>query len=474
VGEARTRGRIFVRAQSTQNPKARAEIPLRPPWETTGCAVGTAEAPRRVRIRLSAWQHAVGNVPHVLNRYGRMSRTRPRRVLVVVQNLPVPFDRRVWLESTSLAEAGYEVSVICPKMKGFNESYERLEDVDIYRYPMPIDPSTKAGFVGEVAWGLLRTFGKSVRVAIRGRGFDVIHACNPPETFWIVGLFWKVFGKKFIFDHHDLSPELFVVKFRGAKGIFYRLLLLFEKSSYRLSDVAIATNESYKEIAVGRGMMAPERVFVVRSGPDVRRFTRYEVDTSFKKGKRFLIAYLGEIGQQDGVDALVRVAKKLRDGHGRRDFHCLVIGGGEQQPATKAYACDLGVTDLFTFTGDVQDDDHLCRLLSSADVGIDPVPMSDWSDRSTANKIVEYMYFGLPVVGYDLKEARVSAGAAGAYAPDSEADLARVLSDLLDDPERRARMSAYGRHRLESKLAWEHSLGPLLAAYETAFGDSGP
>lgn len=404
-----------------------------------------------------------------------MSRTRPRRVLVVVQNLPVPFDRRVWLESTSLAEAGYEVSVICPKMKGFNESYERLEDVDIYRYPMPLDPSTKAGFVGEVAWGLLRTFGKSVRVAIRGRGFDVIHACNPPETFWILGLFWKMFGKKFVFDHHDLSPELFVVKFSGAKGILHRLLLIFEKSSYRFSDAAISTNESYKAIAVERGRMSPERVFVVRSGPDVRRFTRYEVDTSFKKGKRFLIAYLGEIGQQDGVDALVRVVKMLRDDHGRVDFHCLAIGGGEQQPATKAYASDLGVAELFTFTGDVRDDDRLCRLLSSADIGVDPVSKSDWSDRSTSNKIVEYMYFGLPVVGYDLKEARVSAGDAGAYAePNSEANLAQVLSDLLDDPERRARMSAYGRHRLESKLAWEHSVEPLLAAYETAFGDSGP
>jgi len=398
-----------------------------------------------------------------------MPQTNPRRVLVVVQNLPVPFDRRVWLESTSLAEAGYEVSVICPKMKGYDKSYERLENVDVYRYSMPLDPSTKAGFIGEIGLGLIRTFGKSVRVAFRGRGFDVIHACNPPETFWMLGLFWKLFGKKFIFDHHDLSPELFVVKFHGARGFFHRLLLLFEKASYRFSDAAISTNESYKAVAVGRGGMSPERVFVVRSGPDVNRFSRHEPDESLKNGKRFLIAYLGEIGKQDGVDGLIRVVKILRDDHGREDFHCLVIGGGVQQPATVAYASELGISELFTFTGDVRDDDRLCRLLSSADIGVDPVPKNDWSDRSTSNKIVEYMYFGLPVVGYDLKEARESAGDAGAYAePNSETDLAHVLADLLDDESRRAEMSKLGRERLERHLSWEHSVAPLLEAYTTA------
>lgn len=401
-----------------------------------------------------------------------MAKTESRRVLIVVQNLPVPFDRRVWLEATSLAEAGYKVSVICPKMKGYDKSFERLENVDIYRYALPLDPSSKAGFVGEIGLGFIRTFGKSVRVAIRGRGFDVVHACNPPETFWMLGLFWKLFGKKFIFDHHDLSPELFVVKFHGSKGFFHRLLVLFEKASYRFSDIAISTNESYKAVAVERGGMSPERVFVVRSGPDVDRFSRHEPDESLKNGKRFLIAYLGEIGSQDGVDALLRVVKMLRDDHGREDFHCLVIGGGEQQPATVAYASELGVAELFTFTGDVRDDDRLCRLLSSADIGVDPVPKNDWSDRSTSNKIVEYMYFGLPVVGYDLKEARESARGAGAYAePNSETDLARVLSDLLDDEARRDEMSKIGRERIERQLSWEHSVAPLLAAYAAALGD---
>jgi len=410
-----------------------------------------------------------GKVPHTAADTKYMRHSKQRRVLLVVQNLPVPFDRRVWLESTSLAEAGYEVSVVCPKMKGYNESYERLENIDIYRYPMPLDPSTKIGFVGEIGLGFVRTFTKSIRVAIMGRGFDVIHACNPPETFWALGLFWKLFGKRFIFDHHDLSPELFVVKFDGDKGFFYRLLVLFEKASYRFANVAISTNESYKAVAIERGGMSPDRVFVVRSGPDVNRFSRHAPDESLKKGKRFLVVYLGEIGKQDGVDALVRVAKLLRDVHGRDDFHCLVIGGGEQQPATVAYASELGVSDLFTFTGDVRDDGRLCRLLSSADVGVDPVPKNGWSDRSTSNKIVEYMYFGLPVVGYDLKEARESARGAGAYAePNSESSLAQTLSDLLDDEARRAEMAKFGQERLEGQLAWEHSVGPLLEAYATA------
>lgn len=387
----------------------------------------------------------------------------------MVQNLPVPFDRRVWLESTSLSEAGYQVSVICPKMKGYNKSYERLENVDIYRYAMPLDPTTKRGFVGEIGLGLLRTFGKSLRVALTGRGFDVIHACNPPETFWILGLFWRLFGKKFIFDHHDLSPELFVVKFNGARGLFHKLLLLFERASFRVSDVAIATNESYKQIAVERGGMDPERVFVVRSGPDVSRFTRYEPDGSLKNGKQYLIAYLGEIGTQDGVDGLIRIAQILRDRHGRNDFHCLVIGGGEQQPVVREYASELGMSGLFTFTGDVRDDETLCRLLSSADVGVDTVPKNDWSDRSTANKITEYMYFGIPFVGYDLVEARYSAGDGGAYAePGSEVDFARVLSELLDDAPKRASMGRLARQRLEDTLAWEHSVPQLLQAYTTA------
>lgn len=190
-----------------------------------------------------------------------------RRVLIIVQNLPVPFDRRVWLEATSLTQAGYAVSVICPKAKGYNESYEQLEGVDIYRYGLPIDAQGALGFVMEFAWCFLRTFMKSVRVAVIGRGFDLIHACNPPETFWLLGWFWRVFGKRFLFDHHDLSPEMYAAKFGRAGGAMYRGLLFLERMTFKTADVVITTNESHKKIAQERGGLAADDVYIVRSGP---------------------------------------------------------------------------------------------------------------------------------------------------------------------------------------------------------------
>ncbi len=394
---------------------------------------------------------------------------RPRRVLIIVQNLPVPFDRRVWLEATSLAKAGYQVSVICPKLKGFNESFETLEGVDIYRYALPLDPKSRLGFVGEYGLALLSTFLKSFRVAFRGKGFDVIHACNPPETYWMLGLFWRLFGKRFLFDHHDLSPELYEVKFGRRRGAFPTLLRLFEKTTFKVASVAIATNESHRRVAIERGGMSPEHVYVVRSGPDLERFHVYPPDPKWKRGKDYLVAYLGEIGEQDGVDWLVRGMKILRDDLGRDDVHCVFIGGGTYRDDVIAQAGVVGVADVCTFTGIVSDE-VLCRILSSADLAVDPVPKNSWSDKSTMNKIMEYMYFGLPIVGFDLAEARVSAGDAGNYvASNSEHDLAERISELLDDPEVRQEMSRYGQGRLRSELAWEHSVPHLLAAYEDVF-----
>jgi glycosyltransferase involved in cell wall biosynthesis len=393
---------------------------------------------------------------------------RPRRVLIIVQNLPVPFDRRVWLEATTLTRAGYVVSVICPKMKGFNLSFERVEGVDIYRYVMPFDPESKVGFIAENLWALVRAFLLSFRVAWRGRGFDVIHACNPPETYWVLGLFWRAFGTRFLFDHHDLSPELFRVKFGGKEGgILHSALLLLEKLTFKTADVSIATNGSHKRIAIERGGMAPERVFIVRSGPDLGRFRAFPPDPAWKRGKDYLIAFLGEMGEQDGLGILIDALVRLKEA--RTDFHCVLIGGGTQRLAIMADAEKKGVADLCTFTGVVSDED-LCRILSSADVGVDPVPLNDWSDKSTMNKVMEYMYFGLPVVAFDLAEARVSAQDAAVYAASGSAEsLAGHISDLLDDSDRRVRLSEIGGRRLREELAWEHSAPHLLAAYECLF-----
>jgi glycosyltransferase involved in cell wall biosynthesis len=393
-----------------------------------------------------------------------------RRVLIVVQNLPVPFDRRVWMEATSLARAGYEVSVICPKLKGYNASYEQVEGIDIHRYPMPFDPKSKLGFAGEYLYGLARTALLSIKVAF-GRGFDVVHACNPPETYWVLGLFWKLFGKTYIFDHHDLSPELYEVKFPGSGGFMLHFLLFMERANFKVAKVVIAPNQSHKTIAVERGGVSPDHVFVVRSGPSPERFRVYEPDPSWTRGRKHLIAYLGEIGYQDGVDGMVRALAELRTR--RDDFHAVFIGGGTFREEVMELADRLGLGEVTTFTGVVSDDD-LCRILSSADLGIDPVPKNAWSDRSTMNKVIEYMHFGIPVVSFDLTEARVSAGPAGRYVTGGEREMAAEIDRLLDDEEQRRSMGEAAGRRFLEDLAWENSEPHLLAAYELAVGPPTP
>ena len=393
---------------------------------------------------------------------------RPRRVLIVVENLPVPFDRRVWLEATTLARHGDRVTVICPKAKGFTKSREVIEDVEIFRYPVPVDASGAAGFAMEFAWCFAVTALISLYVAIAGRGFDVLHACNPPDTFWLLGRFWKLFGKRYIFDHHDLCAEMFAVKFDRSSGALYRGLLWLERQSMQAADVVITTNESHKALAVQRGGKRADEVIVVRSGPDLARLAVYPPDPAYRAGKPHLLVYLGEICKQDGVDYMVRAVKLLAEQHGRRDFQVLFVGGGPHQPAIKAYAEEQGIMDYAGFTGRVSDE-ALCRILSSATLGIDPDPKNPWSDKSTMNKVIEYMHFGLPVVAFDLHETRVSAGEAGVYAQaNSEADLAATIDALLDAPERIAAMAQTGRDRVRDVLAWNHSVAPLLRAYDQA------
>ncbi len=388
------------------------------------------------------------------------------RVVIVVQNLPVPFDRRVWLEATSLTRAGYDVTCICPKAKGYDESFEIIEGIRIHRYRLPLDANGRLGFIFEFVWCFLRTAMKLARISAR-RGFDVLHVCNPPETYFILGWLARARGKKFLFDHHDLSPEMYDAKFGAdASPLMRRGLLFLERETFRAAQLVITTNESHKAIAVDRGRMAPDDVIVVRSGPDLTRLARVAPNTKWRHGREHLIAYLGEICEQDGVDHLVRAVKIIRDDFGRTDIHCVLMGGGPHQPTIRDYATEIGIDDYCTFTGRVSDDD-LCEVLSSADVGVDPDPLTPWSNQSTMNKIMEYMYFELPIASYDLKEGRVSAQEAAIYAePNNERALAEVIIGLIDDPDQRRRMGAIGRERIETKLAWEHSEPELLRAYE--------
>jgi glycosyltransferase involved in cell wall biosynthesis len=392
-----------------------------------------------------------------------------RSVLIIVENLPSPFDRRVWQEATTLREAGYGVSIICPTGKGFEQRYEQIDGIHIYRHPLPLEAEGAIGYALEYATALFWEFVLALRV-LRRHGFDAIHACNPPDLIFLVGGFFKLFARKrFIFDHHDINPELYEAKF-GRRDFFYRLMVMFERLTFRTADVSIATNESYKRIAIERGGMDPSRVFVVRSGPKLDRLRIVPPVAELKRGRRFLVGYVGVMGKQEGIDYLLRAAAYIVRDLQRTDVHFGLVGGGTSLDEMKAYAVQLGIADHVTFTGRVPDDD-LLAMLNTSDVCVNPDVANDMNDKSTMNKIMEYMALGKPIVQFDLTEGRFSAGEASLYAArNDERDMARKILELLDDPERRARMGEFGRRRVMEELEWRYEAPKLLQAYEAAFG----
>ena len=388
----------------------------------------------------------------------------PRRVLILIENLPAPFDRRVWQEACTLRDAGYVVSIICPTGKGCEKRKELLEDIALYRYRLPVEAAGAAGYLLEYGIALFWTFILSLRV-LATRGFDVIHACNPPDLFFLLGGFYKLFGKKFVFDHHDLNPELYEAKF-ARRDFFYRLLLRLEQWTFRTADVAIATNESYRQIALERGAMDPRRVFVVRSGPSLERLKIQPPDEKLKRGRRYLVGYVGVMGRQEGIDLLLQAVRHVVFDRGRADVHFALVGGGTSLEEMKALAQELHIAQYVTFTGRVPDAE-LLAVLNTADVCVNPDRAGAMNDKSTMNKILEYMALAKPVVQFDLTEGRRSAGEASLYAqPDDPADLAAKLLELIDDPARRASMGRDGRARIERELEWRHQAPRLLAAYD--------
>ena len=387
-----------------------------------------------------------------------------KRVLMLVENLPSPFDRRVWQEATTLRAAGYGVSIICPTGPGCLKKFEAIDGIEIHRYDLPIEASGALGYAAEYAVALLRTLVLACKIYWT-RGFDAIHACNPPDLFFLIGALFKPLGVKFLFDHHDLNPELFEAKF-GRRGPLYRLLVALERWTFRVADVSIATNESYRSIALERGKMPPERVFVVRSGPSLERMKSLPPDEKLKCGKRFLVGYVGVMGAQEGIDYLLRAIRHIVVYLGRKDVHFGLVGGGTSLGDMRVLAVRLGIEAYVTFTGRVPDE-RLLAMLNTADVCVNPDVANEMNDKSTMNKIMEYMALGKPVVQFDLTEGRRSAQQASLYArPNDAADLACKIVELLDDPERRAAMGAYGRARIENELEWRHEAPRLLAAYD--------
>jgi glycosyltransferase involved in cell wall biosynthesis len=394
-----------------------------------------------------------------------------KRILILVENLPSPFDRRVWQEAGTLRDAGYGVSIICPTGKGCEKKHELVEGIDIWRYGLPKEGSGALGYLVEYSAALLFTFILTFKVLLK-QGFDVIHACNPPDLFFLIGGFFKLFGKKFVFDHHDACPELYEAKF-GRKNLCYRLMLLLERLTYKAADVSIATNHSYRRIAIERGGMDPDKVFVVRSGPSLERMKIVPPVEALKKGRRYLVGYVGVMGKQEGIDYLLHAAAHLVHELGRTDVHFGLVGGGTSLDEMKALAHKLGVADYVSFTGRVSDG-ALLAMLSTADVCVNPDVANEMNDISTMNKVMEYMALGKPIVQFDLTEGRFSAQQASLYARRNDAlDLAAKIAELLDDPARRAAMGAFGRRRVENELEWRHEAPKLIAAYQALWSAAG-
>ncbi len=390
-----------------------------------------------------------------------------RKVLFIVENLPSPFDRRVWQQATTLKDAGYQVSIICPVGKGYEKKYEIIDDIHIYRHTLPLEAEGAVGYAIEYSAALFWEFYLAWKVFFT-RGFDAIHACNPPDTIFLIGAFFKLLGKKFLFDHHDINPELYDAKF-GRRDIFYKLMLLCERLTFATAGVSIATNESYKKIAIERGKMPPEKVFIVRSGPDLTRLKILSPVEALKNGRQFLVGYVGVMGKQEGIDYLLRAVKYIVHDLKRGDIQFGLVGGGTELNMLSNYAKELDISDYVTFTGRVPDNE-LLEMLNTSDVCVNPDVANEMNDKSTMNKIMEYMALGKPMVQFELTEGRVSAQEASLYAnKNDEIDLAKKIIKLLDDPIKRKSMGEYGRARIENELEWKYEIPKLLKAYDKLF-----
>jgi glycosyltransferase involved in cell wall biosynthesis len=392
-----------------------------------------------------------------------------RKVLIIVENISVPFDDRVWKEATTLQRNGYEVSVLCPRGQGHNDGYEFLEGVHIYRHPTPIEANSALGYLWEFGTALLWELIYTAWIYAR-RGFHVIQGCNPPDDIWLVALPFKLFGVKYIFDHHDANPELYLSKFE-RKDVLYKIQLWLERLTYRCSDIVIATNNSYRELAITRGKRNPEDVFVVRNGPDLAKFRAVPPDPALKYGKSCLVGYVGNMSVQEGLEILLEAALHIKR-LGRRDIHITCIGGGPGLVTLRKMASDMGLEDMVNFTGRVPGAE-LLEILSTADICVNPDKPCEMNNISTMIKIMEYMALGKPIVQFDLKEGRFSAGKASLYCShdDLATGFAAKILWLADHPEERTRMGEAGRQRVVQELAWDHSVSSFLAAYERAFND---
>jgi glycosyltransferase involved in cell wall biosynthesis len=386
-------------------------------------------------------------------------------ICIIVENMPVPPDTRVWREATTLSDAGYRVSVICPKGRGFEKSFEILDGIEIYRHSMT-EASGLLAHVAEYFWALLIEFYLALKIFRRTR-FRVIQACNPPDTIFLIALFFKIFGVRFIFDQHDPVPEFFEARSR-RRGIVYWLLRLIERATFKTADVAIVTNESCREIAMTRGGVSQGRVFVVRTCPRLSDFAPRLPRTDLRAGRAHLVAYVGVMGSQDGLDLLLDSIHCLVKERGRTDTQFALIGAGTELTRLKSRVLDSGLDPWVDFTGALYGEE-LRNYLATASIGVAPDPRNVFNDKLTMIKILEYMACSLPIVLFDLTEGRRSAEGAALFATRNDPiDFADQLEVLLNCEKLRRSLGATGRRRVEESLHWERERQTLLHAYATA------
>jgi glycosyltransferase involved in cell wall biosynthesis len=395
------------------------------------------------------------------------------KILMLVENIPAPIDPRVWPEAISLRDHGFQVCIISPKGSSqHRESYICIENIHIYRYQLPeLKHKYLLAHVIEYGVAMLMTFWLSLKVLFH-HDFDVIHAANPPDTFFMIGLFYRLFRKKFVFDQHDLMPEMFQVMSKNRMKPFYKLLLSLERWTYRTADLAIVANESFKQIAIKRGGCPADKVFVVRNGPNLKHMKLVTPEPGLKGGRRYLLAYVGVTAVQDGVEYALYALHDLVHKRNRQDVSLVLMGDGGKAPALRKLAHELELDAYVNFTGWIETKDVL-RYLTVADVGLSPDPRNGLNEHSTMIKTMEYMAMGKPVVAFDLTETRFSAQDAALYAtPNCVEDFANNIEALLDDEELRLKMGATGRKRIEEELSWDHNEKELLLAYEKLFPTS--
>ncbi len=389
----------------------------------------------------------------------------PGKTLFLVENASVPRDRRVWMEALTLAQAGYRVSVICPQ-EHMRKRHERFEGISIYRYPLPSLPWI-GGHLLEYVIALMMTFILTWVVLFR-EGFDIIHAANPPDFFYLIGRVFQWRGKKFIFDHHDLVPEICTARWSGLRlHITYAIAKWTEQATFRTADVVISPNESYRRVAIERGHVDPKKTYVVRSAIRKGDFREGRARDELRRGRRYLVCYVGTIGPNDGVDLLLLAVRHIVVNRGRSDVGFAIIGEGDVGPDVVALSARLQLTSFVDFTGQLSDDRTIADYLATADVCVEPAPRNSFNDLCTMNKVIEYMAMGRPVVAFDLHEVRDTVQGAGVYVESNDPkEFGEQILRLLDSPEERSRMGDEGVLRFNDVLAWEYQRESLLSAYE--------